>query len=69
MPRYDDVPDGWFAITKRGWRLKCCDCALTHVLDFRTNKGQLEVRIERHERATKAARRALRKNVVIVVDE
>lgn len=60
------IGDGWLRITKRGWRLKCCSCSLVHEVDFRIVDGQLEVRMKRHERATKAARRALNRTVVIV---
>lgn len=67
-PYVEDVEDedGWLKITKRGFRLKCCSCALVHEIDFKHVNGELYIRMDRHEAATKAARRAIRKTVVIV---
>lgn len=67
MPRYPDVvDDDWFPVIKRGFRLRCCSCGLIHTIDFRESKNGQEIRIKRHEAATKAARRALHRKVVIV---
>lgn len=45
----------------RGYRMRCCDCSLIHVLDFYIvrHKGRLvvEFRVRKHNRATAAARR------------
>jgi hypothetical protein len=68
MARYPDIGDGWLRVPKRGFRLKCCSCSLVHVVDFRIVDGQIEIRMDRHERATSAARRSLRRGVVIVDD-
>ena len=66
MARYPDIGDGWQRVYKRGFRLKCCDCGLTHVIDFRDRGDGQEIRVERDERATKSARRALHKKIVII---
>lgn len=66
MPKYPDIGDGWVRVPKRGFRLKCCSCGLVHTVDFRDNGLGQEIRVERHERATKAARRALHRKVVII---
>ena len=39
---------------------QCCDCGLVHRLDFRIVGGRIEFRTRRDDRATAAARRALR---------
>jgi hypothetical protein len=67
MPRYPYAGDDWFTVPKRGFRLKCCGCSLVHEIDFKiVNGGEIQMRIKRHERATSAARRAIRKKVLIV---
>lgn len=47
MPRtvYEQVVVGeWFAPTKKH-REMCCNCGLVHVLEYRTNQGQIEIRV------------------------
>ena len=35
-PRYVQVYDGeWIQPVRRGYRVKCCDCSLVHVIDIR----------------------------------
>lgn len=68
MARYKDIGEGWVQVAKRGFRLRCCSCGLIHTIDFRIQEDRIEIRMERHERATKAARRAIQKRVVIVDD-
>lgn len=39
MARYKPVADGeWVRPVMRGYRMKCCDCGLVHVLDFKVIK-------------------------------
>lgn len=66
MAKYPHCEDGWFPVYKRGFRLKCCSCGLVHTIDFKHKDDTLFLKIDRHEGATKAARRAIRKTVVIV---
>ena len=66
---YVPVGDDWFPIQRKGWKMKCCSCSLVHAIDSRVNEhGQIELRIKWDVRATAAARRSLKKNVVIVDD-
>lgn len=38
--RYPQVKNGeWVQPIRRGYRLQCCDCGLTHRLDFRLIKN------------------------------
>jgi hypothetical protein len=70
----DEADGEWFDFTfKHGVRQQCCSCSLVHdiafrwVTDKRTRSGRrMQMRFIRHERATAAARRNLKKNVVIV---
>ncbi len=60
--KFHRVTDGeWVRPRRKGYRLMCCDCGLTHNLDFRLvpNKGGLsiEFRAYRNERSTALARR------------
>jgi len=45
----------------RGFKLSCCDCRLTHVLNFRLSNGRVQIQFTRDERATAAMRRAKQK--------
>ena len=56
---YYQVTDGeWIEVPMRGYKEQCCDCRLTHRLNFRiTDKGKIEIQTFRDERATSAARR------------
>jgi hypothetical protein len=59
---YFDVGDDWLRITWRKWKLKCCDCGLTHTFDFHREKdGELLVKIDVDKRATAAARKGRKK--------
>lgn len=42
---------------QRGHRMKCCDCSLIHIMDFRVVNGKVQFRPKRDKRATAAARR------------
>lgn len=48
---------------QRGHRIKCCDCGLVHVMDFRVVKGRVQFRPKRDKRATALARRSRRFSV------
>jgi hypothetical protein len=60
--KYTQVYDQeWFRPTPQsGHKMRCCDCALIHVMDFRVRDGKVEIRARRDKRATAAARRAKR---------
>ena len=66
--RYDEVKNGeWMELGSK-WRLACCECGLTHDLEFRVSdepsdesKASLQVRVSRNERATSAIRRGMKK--------
>lgn len=51
----------WIMPNAKGYRLKCCDCGLIHVLEFKTafikNRGRTTYRARRLVRSTAAARR------------
>jgi hypothetical protein len=56
--RYSQITDGeWFEPTKRGHRMRCCDCSLVHVMNFRVVNGRVQLQAFRHARATAASRR------------
>ena len=64
--RYDEPNDGeWVYPVRRGYKLSCCDCGLTHAMDFgtvRCGKGyRIRFRGRRDERATAAVRREMEK--------
>jgi hypothetical protein len=67
---YTDWVDGeWLEVPRKGTRLMCCSCRLTHTLNFRIEmnggKPKLFMSVVRDERATVNARRALPKTVVV----
>lgn len=67
MPSYPKLKDGeWLRPKHSGFREQCCDCGLVHRWDFRIVEGGVEFRVYRDERATAAARRPLKKRVLIV---
>jgi hypothetical protein len=47
----------WLTPQQAGYRQRCCDCGLTHEMEFRTMRGRVQYRARRHERATAASRR------------
>lgn len=59
---YLQVKDGeWIEVPKRGYKEQCCDCGLTHVLNFRINaKGKIEIQAFRDGKATGGARKGFR---------
>ncbi len=63
---YTQIHDGdWITPHHRDYRLACCDCGLTHDVQFRIVRGSVQFRASRNNRATSAARRA--KRIVIPV--
>lgn len=63
--RYEEDNGDWFLLGK-GFRWACCSCHLVHDVEVRFRNGMPEMRIIRHERATAALRRKLKRRVVIV---
>lgn len=56
--KYEVVVAGeWVRPVRRGYRMRCCDCGLVHVMDFRVRDGRAELRAFRDNRATAAIRR------------
>jgi hypothetical protein len=60
--KYEQIYDGvWRAPIRRGYRLGCCDCGLTHTIDFRLvkegNGHRIEFRMTRNNRATAQKRK------------
>lgn len=69
MPRAVPTIEGeWFPMPRRGWRQQCCGCGLTHRWEFRIVAGKIEGRVWVCAKGTAAARRPLRKKVLIVAD-
>lgn len=54
----DDGWTDWQNPIQQGYRMKCCDCGLVHVFDFRVDdEGLVQFRVSRDNRATAASRR------------
>ena len=51
---YDDE---WIEPPRKGFKLRCCDCALVHTVDFRLTGNRILMRWMRDERATSGGRR------------
>lgn len=67
MPRVPYLEDGeWFRPNRSGWRQLCCGCGLAHDWEFRITDGVLEARLYTNHKATAAARRKLKKKVLII---
>lgn len=47
----------WIQPVRKGYKMRCCDCGLVHVLDFRVSKGRVQFRARRDQRATGQIRR------------
>lgn len=66
MGRYiQDDGDEFFKLGK-GWRQMCCSCGLVHDHITRKIDGEVWIKVQRNEKATAAARRKLRKKVLII---
>jgi len=60
--KYDHPSAGdWVLPVRRGYRLACCDCGLTHIVNFRVKNRRVEVQFFLDNRATAAKRRERRK--------
>lgn len=57
--RYQQAHDGdWIEpVRRKGFRIRCCDCGLVHVVNFRVRRGKLQFQVFRDSKATAAARR------------
>jgi hypothetical protein len=54
---YINAEDRWYRPIMKGFWLECCDCCLTHRLQFRIRSGRVEMKISRNNRATMNKRR------------
>lgn len=57
--KYDQLTDGVWVRPSKKYKLLCCDCGLSHDMEFRIRKGQIEFRATRNNRSTAAARRRM----------
>lgn len=53
-------PNEWVSPVRKGYRLRCCDCDLVHVMNFRVFKGKIQFQADRDYRATGASRKGKR---------
>lgn len=51
----------WVRVARRGERIECCDCGLTHRFTFRVRADRVEFRVLIDRAATAAARRRMRR--------
>lgn len=49
----------WVQPITEGYKMSCCDCGLVHELDFRVEKGKVQFRVRRDNRATAGKRVAM----------
>lgn len=48
IKEYPQLQDNeWVAPIKKGYKLICCDCGLTHIMEFRVKDGQIQFRGKR----------------------
>lgn len=58
VPMFEMVESGkWFDVEWKNTMIACCDCGLSHVLDFRVKKKTLQMRAERMNQTTRVLRR------------
>ena len=58
--KYEDAkPNQWQQPIRKGYKFCCCDCGLTHELDFRLIKKHIQFKAKRDKRATGQVRRWL----------
>lgn len=56
--KYEQAFNGeWIQPVKTGYRMRCCDCDLVHIVDFRIKNGRIQIRPTRDNRKTAASRR------------
>jgi hypothetical protein len=53
----DDGWTAWVWPVQDGYRFRCCDCELVHMIQFRVDDGDVGMRLQRDNRATAASRR------------
>lgn len=46
-PKVQIDPNEWVTIAWTGQHEQCCDCGLTHIVDFRVEDGKLQFRARR----------------------
>lgn len=60
MAKYHEATEGeWIRPCMKGYNLACCDCGLTHKIDFKIVDGRVWFRVYRNNRATGQIRRHL----------
>lgn len=57
MVRYKDVGDDWISPIYRDYTIICCDCGLTHKIDFRIKNKTIQFRVKRNNYSTSLTRR------------
>lgn len=58
VTKYFKRQDGqWFVVRRSGCKIRCCDCGLTHTVNFRIVGRRLFMQAFRNNRATGQARR------------
>lgn len=61
--KYDRPKAGqWVQPVRRGYRMACCDCGLTHRMNFRIINGRVQFQVFLDNRATGQIRRHMRKS-------
>lgn len=56
--KYPKVKEGeWIQPIRKGYKMRCCDCGLVHIMNFRIYKGHIQLQAFRDERATSQIRR------------
>lgn len=48
----------WQEPVTRGYRIRCCDCGLVHIMDFRISRQKIQFRVARDNRSTASIRSA-----------
>jgi len=51
----------WTKPCRKDYLLACCDCGLVHRINFRIDRGYLELQAFRDEKATKRRRKEMEK--------
>lgn len=55
----DDGWTGWYLPNQEFYRMRCCDCKLTHQVRFKIEDGLVYLNIKRDNRATAQSRKNL----------
>jgi hypothetical protein len=51
----------WLQPVRKNYKMRCCDCALVHTINFRIKNGRVQLQAFRDERATGQSRRWMKK--------